>query len=258
MIPEKLGSPNWFLFWAWWGRIVVKLLRAWRKKALSRIEVSIWRPPWQWELQNKDSDPQQAQMQQAQAQPPVPPPAPWRQEQPHATTKWQDSCWKRWNTGSSCWCNTCTMEWFCNCGRTVSMVKVVCEMPRTKLLAWRCLLKPLLFSVLIQFMQKEVHYLRVLGWFSKNEGGAISPGSGAVPTWFSIVRAAICMGWPAWSQLQCPYAKGSCCHQYIFWFWGDFQRVKEVQYLLVLWWFSQNEGLVVRRPYQSTKEAAPN
>ena len=162
---------------------------------------------------------------------------------------------------------------------------------------WRCLLKTLVFSVLIQFMQKEVHYLRVLGWFSKNEGGAISPGSGAifkewrrcniswfwggrkkrnkrthvlswgvgVPTWFSIVRAAICMGWPAWRQLQCPYAKGSATELAekqrtavinISWFWGDFQRMKEAQYLLVLWWFSQNEGLVVRRQYKSNKEGS--
>jgi len=193
-----------------------------------------------------------AQLQQAQAQPPVPWPAAWRQEQPHATTKWQDSCW----------CNTCTMEWFCNCGRTGSMVKVVCEMPRTKLLAWRCLLKPLVFSVLIQFMQKEVRYLLVLGWFSKNEGGAISPGSGAifkewrrcniswfwggrkknkrthvffwgvgVPTWCSIVRAAASL-----VPTPMPICKGlsnragrkteDCCHQY----------------LLVLGWFSKNEG----------------
>ena len=233
-----------------------------------------------------------AQMQQAQAQPPAPPPAPW-------TTKWQDSCWKRWNTGSSCWCNTCTMEWFCNCGRTVSMVKVVCEMPRTKSLAWRCLLKPLLFSVLIQFMQKEVHYLRVLGWFSKNEGGAISPGSGAIfkewrrcnISWFwggrkkeirehmfspevLVYRPGFQLSVPQYAWGGQPGANSNAHMQRAQQqSWQKNRGLLSSKYYLVLGWFSkneggaispgfvvilQNEGLVVRRPYQSTKEAAPN
>ena len=57
---------------------------------------------------------------------------------------------------------------------------------------------------------KEVQYLLVLGWQKKgNKRTHVLSWGVGVPTWFSIVRAAICMGWPAGRQLQCPYAKGS-------------------------------------------------